>query len=589
MSQITLHLNDMGNTITPTLSVPPSRLSTPSRYSSPYSTLSTNINTNTSTTSTISTSTSSTLFSSSYIPNFSNTYSSPSTQSKSFNGISSISGNNTTINTPINSNDNNRLKIDQHKNLLESIILTHKHFISLLPLNFDNSSMLIENGENQLYEVESKYKKYIQQVCREKYEQILTKLIQIFLKLNFSGYTSILSILNKHEILDNYELMSSELWERIKLRSILMGLENLWYEEVDTTFSLIKPLDTSFQRPCKLFPDSSRVGSIISDSIETINSIISSTTSSEFITKLIKYIVIPLITMIPVTISYLLIDIKNILHLSRNSNSDNNQETINLVSPENSPHTTPTNESSEDYLYWKENQYKNNVILTLEKYVLSLLQNLNDPLIQIDLLESIIKKKISIREYLPGYTVCLREYLDQSRDLRNQKFSLFFPILYSSLKNDITWGETLPQELNYEKDILKNPLIRSESLLHQVLSGEYPIGSTLSRQFNNNDNNNFQIDNSKFRSIKSEPILTSFNIKIKQEGYHSENINEAVKRKRISPPPPPSLNSSSSSSSPVSFDLLIILICFISFCFILILITFILRLKKLKMLLNHLK
>ena len=242
----------------------------------------------------------------------------------------------------------------------------------------------------------------------------------------------------------------------------------------------------------------------------------------------------------------------------------NNLETINLISPDNSPNSTPitnlTKSSNSEYLKWKKDQHKDIVILALEEYILSLLRTLNNTTIQINLLESIIRKKITIKEYLYGYSVCLREYLNQSPNLRTTKFALFFPIIYSPLRNELYWGESLPDQLDYQEDILKSPLIQSESLLHEVLSGAYPYNSPLKFRLNNFDMN-------KFRSIKSEPTLTPYNLKIKQENIKFET-GEPVKRKRTSPNPSPQSSSSSSSnvcilllSSLLIFTKILILIC----------------------------
>jgi hypothetical protein len=109
----------------------------------------------------------------------------------------------------------------------------------------------------------------------------------------------------------------------------------------------------------------------------------------------------------------------------------------------------------------------------LEKHFLPLVMRCSARCIEESFLRDVIAKKMEMRDYIPGYSVAMKEMLDRHPAVRSQHFFLFFPVLHQPLPHcDVEWAMRLAAEdnQNYEKEVLNHSGIATELRFIMVTS-----------------------------------------------------------------------------------------------------------------------
>jgi hypothetical protein len=444
--------------------------------------------------------------------------------------------------------------VDCYRKLLRQIVTAHSNFASIVSIKTEdgeNSSMLVEYGA---LDSQITYRDSIRAECRAKYQQEMTKLIKHILpssaSTDGSGSTKLsllLRMLGEHKSNDEFHLVPTELWENGKINAVMIVLERLWSNnnvEKDFSFERMDYSFHSFRSPNALGATTS-----VSMTLEAIKLVISNG-SPAFITSIVEKVLIPLIDTLRSDICRVALDDPVV----RSSRTPGTGDPIDLVSSDSSRSSSPTHESNEETSLW--GNVLRFAIMKLESCALQLLPSVSDLGTQIKLLESVIKKKISIRENLPGYTICVHELLKKYADYKEQKFVLFCVLLHSPVPlTDLTWAAIkLDQHpyFDFTRDILGSRLLASEVHLRELLldSALKPTPASLNQR--------------DLSSLSTTPLKLSMSLPlIKQEGgggrgtgvttstphpsVKYERLDSSVKRKRRSD----SQSSHSSDSSHV--------------------------------------
>lgn len=341
---------------------------------------------------------------------------------------------------------------ERYRDLLKLFVVTHNNYARVA---YENASM---------DETSNIFLNEIRKLCRDDYEQNMTKIIELMIlsstRSSAPGASSetdrlsiILKMLSEHKSLDKYQLVANDLWENGKINVVMIVLERLWSDNVKKTFSFGASLDYSFT-PSR----SPGAGNSVSMTIEAINYVHS--VSPEFITRVVEKLLTPLIDKLQITTCQIPLEA---IFFKKSSKTD----AIDLVSDSSRP-SSPYDESN-PHLLWEKGL--NLALMRLEECAHHLLPSVSQIEPQIELLKAIIKKKISIKESLTGYTICLKEFLGKYPNFREQQYSLFCCLSHSAVPScDIQWSAKLPESVNFDQDILNSPFLKSEIVLRDLLA-----------------------------------------------------------------------------------------------------------------------
>lgn len=358
-------------------------------------------------------------------------------------------------------------QLDKFRGLLKLFVIAHTNYSRIAEVK--NQFHVDEDSKNS----QRDFRALIQKVCRDNYEQNMTKVIDLTLSTSNGGsgesarLSLILKMLSEHKSIDQYHLIPDDLWENGKINTVMIVLERLWSNNLEKPFSFTAPMDYSFNSVRS--PNAQGAVNSVSMTIEAIKHVYSSG-SSEFITNIVEKVLIPLIDTLRIEICRVPLDsyITRVL-LKKPSKTD----AIDLVSSDSSRSSSPNHES-DSHLLWGSGQRF--AIMKLEECAHMLLHKVLHIKPQIRLLESIIKKKISIRESLSGYTICLKEFLEKYPSFKELKFFMFCAIIHSPVpQGDAQWAINIPEQTNYSNDILNSPFLRSEIMLRDILATAPPL------------------------------------------------------------------------------------------------------------------
>jgi hypothetical protein len=357
--------------------------------------------------------------------------------------------------------DSDSISLEKSLKNLEVIVRTHNNYARIV----EDGSMLMEN------ESQSSHQMYLDSIrieCRGKYERIMTKLIDIVLvSSNESSRLSIiLQTLGQNKAIDECQLISNDLWENGKINAVMIVLERLWSNNQGKTFSFDPAMEYSFSS----FRSPNAQGAVnsVSMTLEAIHHVISNG-SREFITSIVEKVLIPLIDTLRPDICRIPLD-RYVNQLLQYRSAKTPDDAIDLESLVSSGSSTPTQDSD---LWGSGLRF---AIMKLEECALQLLPSVLTAELQRKLLESVIKKKLSIRESLSGYSICLKELLGKYPELKERAFFLFSTVLHLPIPQaDLTWAAKLTEEISFSQDILNSPFLRSERTLHENFRQALPF------------------------------------------------------------------------------------------------------------------
>jgi hypothetical protein len=453
--------------------------------------------------------------------------------------------------------------VDSYRRLLGQILTAHTKFSRIASINADHglssssaSSMLVEYGAD---DSQRTYRDSIRGQCRATYQQEMTKMIKHSLPnatstVDDSGPTKLsilLRMLSDHKSTDEFQLVTNDLWENGKINAVMIVLERLWSTSSAERVFTFEAMDYSFHSFRS--PNALRATSSVSMTLEAIKHVIANG-SPEFITSIASKVLIPLIDQLRPDVCYALLDCPVALP-SRPYPGD----AIDLVSSDSSRSSSPAEDglSRDDHLWGDRLRL---AVMRLEACALELLPSVSDLGTRLKLLESVIKKKVSIRDSLPGYAICVKELLEKYPNFKEQRFGLFCVIVHSPVpQSDLTWAALkLDQQCDFTRDILGSRLLASEIILRKLLSSPDRISAAQSQRI------------LPTISTISTPLRPSLSLPlplIKQEkgtetiapqpGVKFERMDSSVKRKRRSE----SDSSHSSASSHVRAPLLSLSLC----------------------------
>jgi hypothetical protein len=421
---------------------------------------------------------------------------------------------------------------------LEVVIRTHNNYARIVSED-SSSSMKMEVQSQNSHQI-SMYLDSIRRDCRRKYESIMTKLIEILLapgsSPNESRLSTILDTLGQNKSIDEYELVSNDLWENGKINAVMIVLERLWSSSSqDKAFSFDSTMEYSFNSFRS--PNASGAVDSVSMTLEAIHHVISNG-SQEFITSIVDKVLIPLIDTIRPDICRIPLDRHATLVLSQRPPGD----AIDLVSSDSSRSSTPTQDSE----IW--GPCLRFAIMKLEECALQLLPSVLTPHSQKKLLESLIKKKLTIGASLSGYSICLKEFLEKNPELKERAFFLFCSVLHSPTpQDDLAWAAKLTEQISFSEGILNSPLLKSERALLLHVAPQPPPPPPLSFPTRQSFPPSVSAAANSVKEFKSTQTQSLF-VKSESSPYphsipHDHELQRMDSRKR---------NISSGSSSPVS-------------------------------------
>ena len=335
------------------------------------------------------------------------------------------------------------------------------------------------------------YLREIRLTCRNKYKELLDRYIKTVFLPNGRGGSStqariavdqtstqdFLDLLNSHQIEDLRDMCQEDEWTQMRVDALAIVVELVWCgRENAGLFSKVN------RAPAYITADMDKVNTAAMITINLIRSISSSqAVSSSIVKKLFQNMIIPLIRNIPAAVAVIPM-VDPIAHSDRvpiASVEESNEEKKayeTAASAEYSTRSSPVHkkssaisrdtvieidssddesmnlaESGVNAATEEEKISTIPVILFLERGFMPIALSLSSTDVQKDFFEACITKKISIRQHLPGYSTCIREFLLKHTEMREMFFQMFFPVLHENVPPcDSAWVSALPRRMNYQ-------------------------------------------------------------------------------------------------------------------------------------------
>jgi len=294
------------------------------------------------------------------------------------------------------------------------------------------------------------YRKSISQLCQERYRGSRNGYVVAVCSSpgNITGASDPMAEFVRHKYSDTENLFSAEDWEEMRNESILRIINLVW------------------------------TGTLLEDRVTAARitvGMVESGMNLPIIEELIKLVAeMPTATATTLMVS------------EREVNNDEMKSYVESSSSSDVIDITTLTSSSEDERtttllpnrIWQGGR-QDTVLTYLENRILPMIEGEGFSRAKMAFLDAMIRKKLSIRQVIPGYTVCLRELLNKYPSAKEKLFSLFFPVLHGPIPTrDVEWGSRLPRELNYENDILGSPLLTSERVLVESIPSGQALSST---------------------------------------------------------------------------------------------------------------
>lgn len=415
-----------------------------------------------------------------------------------------------------------------------TIIDLHTRYSSLLPPvasdmigNVNNTSELSTSGGIESVPSHPLYSADIE-VVRQKFVMEIHRLCTIQYRKNFAAFMkslpkysdednvtkdmalTCLNMIDMHEKADSRNMRSAECWNNARTKSIVMLLELLWSNKIDQGF---------FCQSVSSISNKNKVKRQILTTLQILAASCDFASSHNGMKdRLVTHLFIPFIQTLPNSIATMSIsyDSRGSVTSSQNSTDElasqsecqgnvtsQHMEVEDHNHPISSFCTTVLDGESECKVqncspppreHIKDTVTDGPVIalVHIERCVLSLIisggedGNEESNEAALNLIHSLVRRKIDVRDKIMGYTTCFREMLWSYSDitqktvynsLHRRYFPLFFPIVHCPLPPvDELWGQALALNIEYEKEIDQYPFLDSERelILRAMLSLEIP-------------------------------------------------------------------------------------------------------------------
>jgi hypothetical protein len=262
-----------------------------------------------------------------------------------------------------------------------------------------------------------------------------------------------------------FPLFSDSKWSNMQVECMVGVLELLWNGEIgdgyfsraNLRFGIVSTYGNSHM---KISKNVSIIDHAIEVTVNIINRILSNDNYKDLINNIKTHVIIPLISEMPYPI---------MVHVV-NPRIDSIGIKMEMQEPTSFSGTTDNSFSVADedvtFVGASTSTATNSPKFTVLSYLEDVLCATISPssAMPFDVSLSLIRRKILLRQHLPGYTTCLREYVNQNLIIKHKFYPMLHSILHDSIPQcDVDWMQTFDindQTFDYVKVITNNITIK---------------------------------------------------------------------------------------------------------------------------------